>query len=235
MLALLRDLKAAGLRTETLGSAVVDLLAARDDVEGVMAALMLSDVRTNSIVTQAIRLLCRKNGEMAAVELGRRVLAEQGTYFLGPALLDDLILAAGSLMLFDDVKAFFKHYLTVARPSATAYALVIHALGCHGAVNDAVNLFEELKAKQHEGENIAPAWNSLLSVLVRNGRAERALAVFKANRPEMRTVPCVALGLCQLAPDTFADLGLWVPPPKRTLCPKHRRRERDWLSEKAKN
>merc|ERR1719313_2194960 len=146
MLALLRDLKAAGLRTEPLGSAVVDLLAARDDVQGVMAALMLSDVRTNSMVTQAIRLLCRKNGEMEAVELGRRVLAEHGsTYFLGPAPLDDLILAAGRLMLFDDVKAFFKHYLTVRRPSVVAYALVIHALGCHGAVNDAVNLFEDLK------------------------------------------------------------------------------------------
>ena len=41
-------------------------------------------------------------------------------------------------MLFDDVKAFFKHHLTVGRPSVTAYALAIHALGCRGAVSDAV-------------------------------------------------------------------------------------------------
>merc|ERR1719443_2227654 len=131
------------------------------------------------MVTQAIRLLCRKNGEMEAVELGRRVLAEHGsTYFLGPAPLDDLILAAGRLMLFDDVKAFFKHYLNVGRPSVTAYALAIHALGCDGAVTKAVDLFEDLKAKQSETDNIAPAWNSLLGVLARNGRAERALTIF---------------------------------------------------------
>jgi hypothetical protein len=148
VLALLRDMKDAGLPTEPLGSAAVDILAARDDVQGVTAALTLSDVRTNSMVTETIRLLCRTNGEMAAVELGRRLLAEQGTYFLSPAVLDELILAAGRLMLFDDMKAFFKHHLTVARPSVAAYGLVIHALGCHGAVNEAVDLFEDLTVKQ---------------------------------------------------------------------------------------
>merc|ERR1719159_181637 len=233
ILALLRDVKAAGMRTEPLGSKALDLFAARDDVQGVMGALMLSDVRTNSMVTETIRLLCRTNGEMAAVELGRRILAEHGTYFFGPAVLDDLILAAGRLMLFDDVKAFFKHHLTVGRPSVTAYALAIHALGCRGAVSDAVDLFEDLKAKQTDTENIAPAWNSVLSVLTRNGRAERALTVFQANRPQLRALPCVALGLCQLAPDTFAEVGLWVPTPRRTLCPKHRKRERNLLSERA--
>jgi len=233
LLALLRDLKAAGLPTEPAGTAAVRALAARDDILGVTGALMLSDVRTNSMVTETIRLLCRTNGEMAAVELGRRILAEHGTYFFGPAVLDDLILAAGRLMLFDDVKAFFKHHLTVGRPSVTAYALAIHALGCRGAVSDAVDLFEDLKAKQTDTENIAPAWNSVLSVLTRNGRAERALTVFQANRPQLRALPCVALGLCQLAPDTFAEVGLWVPTPRRTLCPKHRKRERNLLSERA--
>merc|ERR1719161_1848530 len=207
LLALLRDLKAAGLPTEPAGTAAVRALAARDDILGVTGALMLSDVRTNSMVTETIRLLCRTNGEMAAVELGRRILAEHGTYFFGPAVLDDLILAAGRLMLFDDVKAFFKHHLTVGRPSVTAYALAIHALGCRG----------------------------VLSVLTRNGRAERALTVFQANRPQLRALPCVALGLCQLAPDTFAEVGLWVPTPRRTLCPKHRKRERNLLSERAQS
>jgi len=235
LLTFLRDLSMADSLQSAHCSAALVHLAHLGDLEGVQGVLMLTShagiTITNSMVTDVIILLCEKGGDNAALEIYRD-LCVKSDYFLDAPVLEVLLRAAARLSQLQEVERIFKQLHAVGQPSVRAYALAIHALGQHGAVNDAVSLFEDLLVRHSEdgsSEDVSMAWNSLLSVLTRNACVRRAVAVFHRGRSEhFHILPPVALALCQMAPDDIAVPNVWIDEKKqssRQVCPKLKKRQ----------
>jgi len=235
LLTYLRDLSMADSLQSAHCSAALVHLAHLGDLEGVQGVLMLTShagiTITNSMVTDVIILLCEKGGDNAALEIYRD-LCVKSDYFLDAPVLEVLLRAAARLSQLQEVERIFKQLHAVGQPSVRAYALAIHALGQHGAVNDAVSLFEDLLVRRSEDgslEDVSMAWNSLLSVLTRNACVRRAIAVFHRGRSEnFHILPPVALALCQMAPDEIAVPDVWIGEKKqlsRHVCPTLKKRQ----------
>lgn len=249
VLALLRDLYAAELLGPAHCAFALQHLCAQGDLLGAQGVLMLAVQAqtpvTNSMVLAVLSLLAANGGDAAALELYQTLLspAKGGDYYLDAPVLEDLLRAAARVKDLALVERLFQHLHSVGSPSVQAYGLVIHALGDHGAVNDAVNLFEELLQRRAEtGEDVSPAWNSLLAALARNLCLGRAEAVFNRGRSEnLSCFPSVALALCEMAPDRFTAPELWIdgrpasqgpakarystrPDRKPQQCPRQRKR-----------
>lgn len=253
VLTLLRDLHRAEALEPAHCAAALQHLCAQGDLLGAQGVLMLAVQAqtpvTNASVLAVLSLLAANGGDAAALELYQTLLspAKGGDYYLDAPVLEDLLRAAARVKDFALVERLFQHLHSVGSPSVQAYGLAIHALGDHGAVNDAVNLFEELLVRRAEtGEDVSPAYNSLLAALARNLCVRRAQAVFARGRSEsLSTFPSVALALCEMAPDHFSAPELWVDPRKTTAqsgkarystrvdrkpqqqCPRQRKRQKE--------
>jgi len=252
VLALLRDLYAAEALESAHCAAALQHLCAQGDLLGAQGVLMLAvQARTpvtNAMVLAVLSLLAANGGDAAALELYQSLLspAMGGDYYLDAPVLEDLLKAAARVKDPALVERLFQHLHSVGSPSVQAYGLVIHALGDHGAVNDAVNLFEELLQRRAEtGEDVSPAWNSLLAALARNLCVRRAQAVFARGRSEnLSCFPSVALALCEMAPNQFTAPELWIDPQSKASgakarystrpdrkpqqqCPRQRKRQKE--------
>lgn len=229
LLTFLRDLSIAEALQPMHCSAALVRLAKHGDLAGVQALLMLTTEAglaiTNSMVCDVMTLLCENGGDKCALDIYRSLLIKSD-YFLDAPVLELLLRAAARLNQLQEVEHLFKQLHGVKKPSVRAYGLAIHALGQHGAVNDAVSLFEELLVRQRDeddSEDVSLAWNSLLSVLTRNTCVRRAIAVFERGRAEnFRIVPAVALALCEMAPDQIAVPKVWIRSPRSGDGPRAR-------------
>jgi len=255
VLTLLRDLAGAAALEPTHCAAALQHLCEQGDLLGAQGVLMLAVKAeapvTNGMVLAVLSLLAANGGDAAALELYQTLLspAKCGDYYLTAPVLEDLLRAAARVKDLALVERLFQHLHSVGSPSVQAYGLAIHALGDHGAVNDAVNLFEELLVRRPEtGEDVSPAWNSLLAALARNLCVRRAQAVFDRGRSEgLSTFPSVALALCEMAPDQFTAPELWIDARSKTdrsgkarystrpdrkpqqQCPRQRKRQKEEL------
>jgi len=241
VLTLLRDLSIAQcLLPAHCHEAVVQLRKQRNlkGVQGVLMLMTCSGVPlTNAVVTNVVMALCENGGDLSALEVYHDLLSKGGDYYLDAPVLEALLRSAGRLWRLGDIELLFKHLMSVGRPSVRAYALVIHALGAHGAVNDAVNLFEDLMVRHMadgQTEDVSLAWNSLLCALTRNTCKQRAIAVFDVGRRDsFRILPCVALALCQMSPDEMTEPSKWIPDEKEIksvkakACPRQKKREKE--------
>lgn len=216
---LIRDLKDAGCLKVEYSTYAFQHLAEKNDLEGALGVLVFSLNAglhlTNAMITHSLKLLCaHEAGCMPAVILGRMLLNEyRGIYFVDDESFDCLVKAAARACLHADVELFFKLRRESSRPSVLLYALVIQSFGSHGAVNSALNAYDDLKASDEK--DLSLAWNSLLTVLARNGCIYRAYAVLKEGQSlGMRALPSVADALITVDPDHAKDvlLGPDQPP-----------------------
>lgn len=249
ILTLLRDLSIADCLQPAHCLEAITHLKKQRNLKGVQGILMLMSCSgvplTNAVVTNVVLALCECGGDMHALEVYNDLLSRNGDYYLGAPVLEALLRSAARLTQLQDIERIFKHLMSVGRPSVRAYALVIHALGSHGAVNDAVNLFEDLMVRHMaEGrvEDVSMAWSSLLATLTRNSCKQRAIAVFDVGRRDhFRILPCVALALCEMSPEEMTHPSKWIPDaaeakaykaahPANKPCPRQKKKAREQLA-----
>lgn len=251
VLTLLRDLSIAQCLLPVHCMEALAHLRKQRNLKGVQGVLMLMTCSgvplTNAVVTNVVTALCECGGDQQAVEVYADLTTRSGDYYLDAPVLEALIRSAARISKLTDVERIFKHLMSAGRPSVKAYAFAIHALGAHGAVNDAVNLFEDLMVRHlSEGrvEDVSLAWNGLLATLTRNCCKQRAIAVFDVGRRDnFRILPCVSLALCQMAPDEMTEPSKWIPdadearaykaklPNKpKPPCPRQKKKARDQLA-----
>lgn len=224
VLQLVRDLGDAGCLKVKHSTAAFTHLAENNDLQGALGVLLLSLKAglplTNAMITDSLKLLnAREEGAMSAVVLGRMLLNEyRGMYYLDEESFDLLVTSAARLWLHADVELFFARRRELSRPSTRLFALVIQSFGSHGAVNAALNAYDDLR-DGHE-KDYALAWNSLLTVLARNGCTHRAAAVLREGTAlGMRALRSVEDALVQVDPEQFKDL-VRMPPTLKTSRPR---------------